>query len=105
MNNAQKLVSSLFQTRDRAVKKTDKNLFLSTQGGVEIEKSGSRGYMETDELKTTVLATHKDRVQKNLIVVFVEEEYFYGGVFSHSQYLLYKILQNDELLTVVDIVW
>lgn len=97
-------IQTLFKTRDEAVAKNDKYLFLSTQLK-EIDGSSSIGYLDTDHMTTTILHAHKHDHEPNVWIVFVREDYFTKSDLSHSNYLLYKITDIRGDFTVTDIRW
>ncbi len=65
-------IIKLFETRDKAVAKQDKKLFLSTQIA-ENEGGGSDGYLGIDRMKTEVFHAHKESELET--IVFVKETY------------------------------
>ena len=97
-------IQTLFKTRDEAVAKKDKSLFLSTQLK-EIDGSSSGGYLDTDHMTTTILHVHKHDREPNVWIVFVREDFFTKSDFSHSGYLLYTVTANPDGLIISDIRW
>lgn len=97
-------IKEIFKIRDRAIFENNQELFLSTQAG-EIPKSGSEGYLKTDQLNSTVLHIHHDEKDTKLWVALVQEDYFSDGNFSHRSYLLYKLAEKDKKIHISEIVW
>ena len=86
-------IDKLFKTRDQAVKKQDRKLFLSTQIA-EIEHGSSDGYMAIDNLKTEVLHVHTEsEIEK---VVFVKETYSPTGKDPHSSFSVYFLTNTTK---------
>jgi hypothetical protein len=86
-------ITALFNTRDEAVSKKDRKLFLSTQVE-EISDASSAGYLTQDKLSTVVLATAN--TGKLTQVAFVKETYFAGGEKSHDCFLIYFLVNTLE---------
>ncbi|MDP3988430.1 MAG: hypothetical protein Q8P80_04785 [Candidatus Levybacteria bacterium] len=84
--NIPKEITKLFLTRDKAVGKNDKELFLSTQVG-EIEYSSVEGYFSIDVLKTEVLYIYSESDLEK--VVFVKENYFPKKKVSRISFIIY----------------
>jgi hypothetical protein len=65
-------IEALFSTRDEAVRKQDRSLFLSTQVS-EIEFGVSKGYLSLEDMTTEVIYIHDESELEN--VVLVKETY------------------------------
>ena len=84
-------ISLLFQTRDTAVEKQDRKLFLSTQVD-EILGGSSDGYLGINKMKSEVLHVHDEtEITK---VVFVKETYFPPKTESYSSYPVYFLVNT-----------
>ena len=84
-------ISLLFQTRDTAVEKQDRKLFLSTQVD-EIRGGSSDGYLAIKKMKSEVLYTHDERdITK---VVLVKETYFPPKTEPYSSYPVYFLVHT-----------
>jgi hypothetical protein len=84
-------ITTLFHTRDEAVSKKDRTLFLSTQVE-EISNASSAGYLAQDKLSTVVLATVNTGELTQ--VAFVKETYFTAGEKSHDCFLIYFLVNT-----------
>lgn len=65
-------VRDVFILRDRAVKKQNRALFLSTQVG-EIEYGSSEEYLAADRMETDVIAIYRESEIE--VIAFVKEVY------------------------------
>ena len=99
-----KKIQSLFKTRDEAVAKKDKELFLSTQIK-EIDGSSSKGYLDIERMKTTILHVHKDEFEPNVWTVFVREDFFRSDKLTHHGYLIYTVVDRKGELIISNIRW
>lgn len=97
-------IQTLFKTRDQAVAKKDKKLFLSTQIK-EIDGSSSKGYLDIDRMKTTILHVHKDEFESNVWIVFAREDFFQANKLTHHGYLLYTVVDRKGELIISNIRW
>lgn len=84
-------IKKLFKTRDSAVSKKDKKLFLSTQIG-EIRGSFAEGYLSIDKLVTGVVAV--EDINKISKMVAVRESYYIKDKKNHSSLLLYYLIKT-----------
>lgn len=101
---SERLINAVFKKRDKAIANKDKKLFLSTQlKSLEIKNSYSNGYLKLPKLTSKVL--HLDKGGKNSWIVFVKEEYYQNGKFSHKGYLIYKLINDNRKFEIYDIVW
>lgn len=82
----QEEIEKLFRTRDEAVTKQDKRLFLSTQIA-EIEHGSSEGYLSIGQLKSEVLYVHTENDLEK--VVFVKETYSPKGKAPYTSFPVY----------------
>jgi|SRR3972149_8694965 len=89
-------VKSLFQTRDQAVAKKNKQLFASTQIQ-DIPYASISGYISCSSLETNVLNVVDDTDFKK--VVFVKENYG-----THWAFLLYYLVNTVNGWKIYDIV-
>lgn len=79
-------IHSLFQIRDKAVNKQDRNLFLSTQIA-ENEGGASDGYLAIDKMKTEVLHVHNEgEIEK---IILAKETYSPKGKDPYHAFPLY----------------
>lgn len=86
-----KILLELFKTRDDAINKQDRGLFLSTQVD-EIERGSSEGYLGVEHLETEVIAIHGENdVEK---IVFVKENYKQNKNIPYSAYLIYYVVNT-----------
>lgn len=99
-----KKIESLFKIRDEAVSKKDKKLFLSTQIK-EIDGSSSKGYLDTDRMKTTILHVHRAESESNVWIAFVREDFFQSDKLTHHGYLLYTVVDRKGELIISNIRW
>lgn len=99
-----KKIQSLFKTRDKAVSKKDRKLFLSTQIK-EIDGSSSKGYLDIDRIKTIILHVHKAELEPNVWIAFVREDFFQSGKLTHHGYLLYTVVDRKGELIISNIRW
>lgn len=97
-------IQSLFKKRDEAVEKKDKGLFLSTQLK-EIDNSLSKGYLEIDRMKTTILNVHEDKFEPNVWIVFVQEAFYRSTKLTHHGYLIYTVVDHNSELIISNIRW
>jgi len=79
-------VIALFATRDEAVMKHDRKLFLSTQID-EIEHGSSDDYLAIEHMKSEVLYIHDENELDK--AVFVKETYAPENVDPHSSFPVY----------------
>jgi hypothetical protein len=79
-------IEALFETRDEAVRKQDRPLFLSTQIS-EIEFGSSEGYLSFEDMTTDVLYIHDESELEK--VVLARETYKHAGTNPRSSFLIY----------------
>ena len=79
-------IETLFETRDEAVRKRDRPLFLSTQVS-EVELGSSEGYLSLEDITTDVLCIHDESELEK--VVLVRETYKHAGNSPRSSFLVY----------------
>lgn len=84
-------INKIFKTRDQAILKKDKELFLSTQIG-EIRDSSSDGYLSIGKMVTEVLAVEK--INEITKMVSVKETYYVKSKKSHSILLIYYLVNT-----------
>lgn len=86
-----KEIKQLFKTRDLAVHKQDRELFVSTQVD-EIERGSSEGYLGVENLHSEVLHIHGENdVEK---VVFVKETYAPSHNIPYTSYVVYYLVNT-----------
>ena len=86
-------IAALFETRDEAVRKEDKALFLSTQVS-EIELGSSDGYLSLEDLTTEVLYIHDESELEKFVLV--KETYKQSGKDPRSAFLLYFLASTVQ---------
>jgi hypothetical protein len=86
-----KTILQLFKTRDTAVKKQDRELFVSTQVD-EIERGSSEGYLGVEHLTTEVLSVVGENDLEK--VVFVKETYTPSKNIPYNSYLIYYLVNT-----------
>ena len=84
----------MFQTRDEAVGKKDKKLFLSTQVD-EIRDSGVDGYLSVKRMKGEVLGVISGDTKLSKKVV-VRETYYTDKGKSHEGLIIYTLVSTVE---------
>ncbi|MBU1000618.1 hypothetical protein KKE78_04465 [Patescibacteria group bacterium] len=99
-----KRIQSLFRARDEAVLSNDKKLFLSTQIK-EIDGSSSKGYLDIERMKSTILHVHEDEFEKNVWIVLVREDFFKSNKLTHHGYLIYTVVKRKEEFIISNIRW
>lgn len=90
MNNE---IVALFETRDEAVRKDDRPLFLSAQVS-EIELGSSEGYLSLEDLTTEVVYIHDESELEK--VVLAKETYKEPGKSPRSSFLLYFLTNTVQ---------
>jgi hypothetical protein len=90
MNNQ---IEALFEARDEAVRKDDRQLFLSAQIS-EIELGSSEGYLSLEDLTTEVVHIHDESELEK--VVLVKETYKGPGKSPRSSFLLYFLINTVQ---------
>lgn len=84
--------------------KKDVELFKSTQIR-EIDGSSSKGYLDTDRMKTTILHVHQAESEPNVWIIFVKEDFFQSDKLTHHGYLLYTVVDRNGELIISNIRW
>lgn len=85
-------IQKIFQTRDQAVKKQDRGVFLSTQVA-EIERGGSAGYLGVGSLRSEVLQIYDESELEK--VVFVKETYSTDKD-PYDAFVVYHLVNTTE---------
>ena len=86
-----KTISALFKTRDKAIEKQDRELFISTQVD-EIERGSSEGYLGVEHMQTEVLHVHQENELET--IVFVKEIYTPSKNIPYDSYLIYYLVNT-----------
>jgi hypothetical protein len=86
-------IEVLFETRDEAVRKEDRSLFLSTQIS-ELELGSSDGYLSLEDVTTEVLYVHDESELEK--VVLVKETYKHPGKSPRPSFLLYLLTHTVQ---------
>lgn len=100
-------IIALFSVRDEAVTNNDRHKFLGTQlGDKEIHYGSSKGYINNQAMKTSVLRISPVRWKSDEdmnvdYVVLVRENYVNNDKHTHSGYLGYEISRTNEGLRIV----
>src|SRR3982751_3062330 len=84
-------IFTLFKTRDQAIKKQNRELFLSTQVD-EIERGSSEGYLGVEKLVTEVLSVHGENELEK--IAFVKETYKPSKNIPYTSYLIYYLVNT-----------
>jgi len=84
-------IKALFSTRDKAVAKKDRKLFLSTQIA-EIEYGYSEGYLNMKNMTSDVLYVYKENELEK--IVFVNETYIPKDRDLYKGFLLYFLVNT-----------
>lgn len=86
-----KTITALFKTRDTAIQKQDRELFVSTQVD-EIERGSSEGYLGVEHLTSEVLYVHDvNELEK---VAFVKETYAPSHNITYRSYVTYFLVNT-----------
>ncbi len=86
-------IKNLFATRDKAVAKQDRKLFLSAQVD-EIIGGSSDNYLAIDNLKSEVLHVYSESdIEK---IVFVKETYSPKGKNPYSSFPVYFLVNTTK---------
>ncbi|MBW2998455.1 hypothetical protein KY321_02855 [Candidatus Woesearchaeota archaeon] len=94
-----KKILDLFELRDEAISKQNKDLFLSTQFEFkEIKNSSSKDYLALSELNSEVLHVV---VEDGSYIVMVAETRYKNKKESHA-YLLYYIREEEGSYFIYD---
>jgi len=93
-------IKKLFKTRDEAVLKQDKDLFLSTQLA-EVDYASGEGYLAIDRLKSEVLYIHSENDLEK--AVFVKEIYSPKRKKPYSSFVVYFLVNTKAGLRIYKI--
>lgn len=109
-------IQRLFSKRDFAVSKKDIKEFLTTQiDGREIRGGASAGYIKCSRMATSILRIGSKFSQtvsdicspsppnEAAYVVSVKEAYEHKNKYSHSGYISYFLVKNDDGFKIVDL--
>lgn len=88
-------IKTLFKTRDKAIDKKDKNLFISTQAG-ELQNCSFEGYVSVGGLRTEVLYVHQEKGNALHSVAFVRETYQPEDKPSYSSFVTYYLVDTKQ---------
>lgn len=88
-------VKTIFKTRDKAISKKDRNLFLSTQAG-ELLNCSFEGYVSVGELHTEVLHVYQEKGDMLHNVVFVKENYIPKDKPSYASFVTYYLIDTKQ---------
>jgi hypothetical protein len=91
MNND---IEHLFRTREEAVRKQDRPLFLSTQVSSEIVFGSSDGYLSLEDITTEVINIYDESELEK--VVFVKETYKQPDTNPRSSFLVYFLTNTVQ---------
>lgn len=95
-------IKKLFTTRDEAVKKQDRKLFLSTQVG-EIENSSVEGYFGIKHLRSNVLCIYDEGDLEK--IVFVKETYSPPKKDPYSSFPVYNLVKTIKGWKIYKLKW
>jgi hypothetical protein len=87
-------IEALFRTRDEAVRKQDRSLFLSSQVS-EIEFGSSDGYLSLEDITTEVISIH-DESEIEKVVLVKETFYRQPDENPRSSFLVYFLTNTVE---------
>jgi hypothetical protein len=91
MNND---IEHLFRTREEAVRKQDRPLFLSTQVSSEIVFGSSEGYLSLEDITTEVIYIYDESELEK--VVLVKETYKQPDKNPRSSFLVYFLTNTVQ---------
>ena len=93
MSTMEEDIRDVFSLRDRAVKKQNRALFLSTQVG-EIEYGSSEEYLAADRMETEIIAIHRESDIE--VIAFVKEIYIRDDSDPISAFPVYFLVHTVQ---------